>query len=638
MKTTAWLLFALAAAAQDEDRLDAWVRDLSARNAGVRERAQAELRAAAPGCWKPLEERAAAQSDPKLRELLASIAAQGRRRDPDRVLAAVDEIVREAPWSGRFPLPGFFETLMRRELADRDLEPTPETLSRALLKVRSLLDPTQAGDALLGSLANSLGSTATAATRAEVRGALRELLAARRPIVQCAAVDALVSIRAAEEGELLKAHARDGPLVVRLRAVHALAVLEIEGSAAALEALISDPEPQVRGAALAALAAVSRNAALRAVPQLLRDPAFELRAAGLELASVERPEGLTDSVAALVDDPEPSVRAAAVRYLGRIPGNPHASTIAARLGDDDPRVRRAAVTAAALLGLRDRAGEIERLLRDRDRGVVSAALQALWALDARASAPAVARLLGNSAHRAAASVALARLGSAAHLPALLAAAKSNDEEVAARAIFAIGEMRGAAASAGPELAALLDPRRPAAGSAAILALARLRHGEGSESVLETASKFPARRLDGAIDAYRILALDARDAARIGSILRGRDDRRAWDAQMALHELRDGEVFVRAMRRLFDPDARTVRALLEEMRRQLGLRVDWQLPAELLDRPAAAPQPMTLEQALEAVGEAAGRRISVSIEAGSVRFLPFDRAAAAWGEWLSRRGQ
>lgn len=632
------LLLCFIAAAQDDDQIDTWIRDLSSRSAAARDTAQARLRDAAPSRWKTLEERAARQSDPALRELLSSIAAQGRRRDPERILVAVDEIVREAPWKAHHPLPGLFENFLRRELAERELEPGPDAFSRALLKVRSLLDSSKAGDPLLGSLANSLGSTATPSTRNDVRAALREMLSLGSPIVQCAAIDALVAIRAVEEGDDLRRHARGGALVVRLRAMHALAVLRPDGSHATLEALLSDPEPQVRKAALAGLASISREAALLAVPGLLKDPAFDLRAAALELVAFERPHFLTGAVAELIHDPEPSVRAAAVRYLGRVPGNPHAGTVAARVQDEDARVRRAAATAIALLGLRDRAGELERLLRDRDRAVVAAALQALSALGSCESAPAIARLLGNTSHRPAAILALGRLGSTAHLPELLEAAKHADEEIAARAIHAIGEMRGAAAAAGPELIALLDPRRPAASLAVMLALARMRCREQSETVLQAAARFTGRRGDASIDAYHILALEARDTARVLSILRGRDERRAWDAQLALHELRHGEAFVRIMRRLLDPEARTLGELLKEMRRQSGLPVEWQLPVDWLTRPAAVMQPMTVEQALDAVGEAAGRRITLSIEENAIRFLPFDRAVEIWGDWLSRRGQ
>jgi len=630
------IVFVCLLGAQDAADLDRWIRDLSAKSKPARDKAEGELRGAAPRCWKELEERAAAQPDVKIRDLVAAIAAQGKRRDPERIAAAVAEIVAERKWKSQFPLPGFFEKFLRAELTARELELTPESISRALLKACALLLPADAPDALLGSLANSLGSTAVEVTRADAREALKELLKLPRPIVQASAIDSLVSLGASDESGLFREHARQGALLVRLRAVSALAALNPDGAAETLEGLMADDEAQIRKAALIALGSLSPPAAAKAVPAALKDPAADVRETALDIARTDRPADLLPAVAALVGDPEPALRAAALRYLGKTPGHLHADKVSARLKDEDPRVRRAAVLAAAVSGLRDLAKPIEALLRDRDRSVVDAAIQALWVLGAKESADAIARTARNNTYRAGAYVALARLGAERHLATLVTAAKAQDEEVAVRGILAVGEMR--VKSAAPELVGLIDAKRPQASVAAVYSLARLRHADVPAETLDAASKISQREMQAALDAYLILAQGARDSARVLQLFRGRDERRGWSAQLQLHELRYGDEHVRAVRRFFDPEARSVRALLEEIRRQLGLKVEFSLPAEALAQPLAATYPMTLEDALNAVAAALGGRLCLSLEGDSLRLQPVDRASAMWSDWLTRRGQ
>jgi HEAT repeat protein len=624
----AWIVLSCL---QDPE-VDALIRDLASARRTVRDAAAARLAETGPRRWKEYEERAAGHSDARIRETLSRLAAEGRRRDPDRVMAALDEILEERRWARGLPLPGRFEDTLRSELRKRDLEPLPETLSRALLACFERLDGKDETPILMASLANSLGATSVPETRGEVRRVLVALLGFEDPIVQSSAVDALASMSATEEAEALSAAAREGAAVVRIRAVRALAALRV--GMGTLRALLSDPDWRLREAALRGLDEVEPDGAREAVAGRAEDEAVDVRRLALRIAQRWRDGVCTAAAAARLEDGDASVRAEAVRYFGKLRDPAHEEGVAGRLGDPDARVRRAAAAAIAMLGAKGRADELARLLADPSPPVVQEAVRALGSLGATEHADAIARLFRNNAVRYAAYQAVGLLRAERHAPALIAAARSLDDDVTNRALIALGRMR--ASSAVPALLETLDnPRRAQPCAYAILALANLRHSDSAPKVFEAAGQAQSSRIPIALDAYHVLALDARDEKRIEQALRDPAGERGWFVQLALN-LASDLTFSPAQDLLFDPDCGTIGELVEEIRRQLRLEIRFELAPGALAEPLEIRSPLPLREALQMLAATLGYRVGIVSWRGRLRLLPPDRAREYWLGWMAAR--
>lgn len=608
------------------------IRELGSARRSVREAAAARLAENAPRWWKEYEARAAGHPDAGIRETLARLAGDGRRRDPERALAALDEILRERRWARGLPLPGRFEETLRSELRERDLDPDPATFSRALLACAERLDLRAEPPDLVASLARSLGTAAVEPTRIQSRRALASMLAFEHPMVQAAAVDALVAMSATEEVEALAAAARRGPAVVRIRAAGALAGLGVGN--AALRELLGDPDWRVREAALRGLDGMEPQTAREALADRAADEAADVRRLALRIAQRWRDEACTELAAARLQDVEASVRAEAVRYFGKLRDPAHAARVAALLADPDPRARRAAAAAVAMLGAADRADEVARLLADPSPAVIQEAARALAALGAAQHADAIARLFRNDAVRYAAYQAVGRLRAGKHARALIAAAKSLDDDVANRALTALGRMR-APATVPALLEALDHPARARPCALAILGLANLRHAESAPKVFEAAARAQSSRIPIALDVYHVLALDARDQKRIEQALRDPGGERGWFVQLALNQASD-LAFEAAQELLFDPDCATVAELAREIHRQLRLDVRQELPPAMMEQPLEIRSPLLLGEALDAMAAALGHRIGLVFWRGTLRLLPPDRAREYWLAWLASR--
>jgi len=366
-------------------------------------------------------------------------------------------------------------------------------------------DP-EARDAFVVALTDSLAASASRAEATAIARVLSRILA-DAPVA--AAAPALLAALGSDHGnqsELLTAAAATGapevlvPILAGLRSRDEGA---LEASLTALERYFERAEPDGRAAdpLLAALGRVPAQLrihvvnllgtvrARRALPELrplLDHPDRRLRRAAVEaIGTIGDPEGAA-AILALLDDGDGQTRFEAARALGAAAGVDTVDALVERLADDAPTDRHAVIEAlGAALSRLETTGELDRALAERARARLEAAargdddelaarsIDALGRWGADAGAPILASLFAHRhpARRRAAAQALGGIDTDASRSALRDALGRREDALRAAAVVALGTV-GTSEDVPAIIALSAQARWPTQGAASF-ALARL---------------------------------------------------------------------------------------------------------------------------------------------------------------------
>lgn len=236
---------------------------------------------------------------------------------------------------------------------------------------------------------------------------------------------------------------------VRDEAIRAIGQLRGDAAIRALVAALGDEHGVARQSAREALVARGEPAIPAVVPALDSEPAIVRWQAAWILGRIAAP-GTTATLLAALERGSPEVRAESAVGLVRTGGNASVGGLVRLLVSGDPSVREEAAWALGHLGQPQAAEPLTATLADADAGWMAAV--ALGELGAVQSAMPLAAALQSpgSRMRRATSWALARLHTAATIPALRTALGDPDEEVrywAAQALRGVGTPEASRAAA-----------------------------------------------------------------------------------------------------------------------------------------------------------------------------------------------
>mmetsp|Transcript_83947 Transcript_83947/g.271263 ORF Transcript_83947/g.271263 Transcript_83947/m.271263 type:complete len:894 (+) Transcript_83947:111-2792(+) len=255
----------------------------------------------------------------------------------------------------------------------------------------------------------------------------------------------------------------------------------------ALTECLSDSNESVRRAAAQALEQIgpAAAAAVPALAAMLLDPTEDVRCAAAKALARMGGEAASPAVPALAEtcsrDSNASVQKAAVAALGQLGtfAVPAVPALIECLRSPNHSVRCAAASSLESLGPSG-ASAVSALLvcaHDPDVGVRTTASKALGTLGNFVSSSASAaealceRLLDtHEGVRAAAAMALGRLGVASTIPMLSEALKDMNEDVRKASAIALGQMRGVATPAIPQLTKALKDSNEDVRQAAVVSL------------------------------------------------------------------------------------------------------------------------------------------------------------------------
>jgi HEAT repeat protein len=351
-----------------------------------------------------------------------------------------------------------------------------------------------------------------------------------------------------------------GSRAIAVAAAAALARIGDPGSHEALLPLLAHEDPAVRQAAIGALNSLGHPGLAGHVMTLLGDADPTLRESAVRIAGYfGYPEAL-DALIARAADPVEGVRRAAVEHLAYLDDPRAVAALASAVRDDSARVRAAATQALAHVPVGDAEAPLLAASADPDTWVRYYAARALGEIGTGQS-----RLAAIAAHdpamhvRLAAIEALGAFGGPDAAGILLSYAASDDADLAAAAIRALGPST--------------DPRAAAALRAALRSpLASLRlAGVTAFRARGTADGVSALQWEAAADADDAVALAAVEA--LGALARrgGHDGAAAADALLSsTPEPRTRDAAVAALAQLPDAQIDAVAAGLTHVQPQVRI--------------------------------------------------------------------
>lgn len=253
----------------------------------------------------------------------------------------------------------------------------------------------------------------------EIEAAVCDLLARSDESLVQAAGATVLRYAATQQGvgALLGLAERTREVPVLLEVCAAIEQIKPAGEAPAIEALATSGVPPVEVAALSALSAMGYEGTGKALAILSRDSSVDVRYRALRALGRYAGVRHIQEIAAGVDDGEAIVRLAAVEALGKVAAPQTAGLLRGLMGpggDPDPQVRAAAALAFAATG---QVGAISPLIQDVANTTAK-----------------------NKPYRLAAIGALAQMKAGEALRVLLETLSDPDQEVAAAAALALGEI------------------------------------------------------------------------------------------------------------------------------------------------------------------------------------------------------
>jgi HEAT repeat protein len=617
------LLSVLLAAQDDATRVDELIRQLSDKSSRRRDAARAELEKNALPWRRLLEDKAPAVADEKQREYLSGLAERAKKRDPEEMKAAAEELL-ASDFSQLMRTASVLEDRLRTHLADRGFEPDAPALFALIMH----LAPKLAGETLRSSAAHSMATLAPADRRAEAVRTLLEWLKDESAIVRAACVDSLADLRETAAARTILELVHDPSPLVRARAMRAIAALGAPELLPDLAKLLRDEDPPLRAAALENIFALDRRAAAPHARAALADEDPQVRHVALRLATRLRDYEAREAVAKLFKDSEPTIRADAIRFMTRLAIEDHVDEMCALSRDGDLNVLIRLAQALRLLRQRDRSAVLFDLLKVRSTDVRIEAVRAMGALEIAEFGRVAKDLYRDNNLRLATAFALARLKAKDHLEFIVRLARDTDQDQAARGIEALVEM--GAPEAVPIMLENLKPDRGRAFYQSLIGLARMGAKDSMEKVMAIGDRRPEVR---SMVALYLMGVGATDQAETLRKL-ARDQNMIYVRRMVSMAtyLKDPDGWMKVSRRELDPDAETVEELMAEIARQTGVKVSTQgVPENFLKTPTAVNYPVTVQEALAAVvGEG---QFSVALEGGELKILGPAAARDFISSWL-----